>query len=54
MTSKYLNYLSFIEGTYYLGKPLTDEEIIKIRKIKNHMNTKRTFYDWDHLKNFYS
>lgn len=53
MTSKYLNYLSFLEGTYYLGKRLTDQEIIEIRKIKNSMNTKRTFYNWDHLNNFY-
>jgi hypothetical protein len=45
MTSKHLNYLSFLEGTNYLGKRLTEQEIIEVRKIKNSMNTKRTFYN---------
>lgn len=53
MTSKYLNYLSFLEATSYLGRRLTDKEIIDIQKIKNSMNNKRTYYNWDHLNNFY-
>lgn len=53
MSSKQLNYLSFIEGTSFLGKPLTDKEILKIRNIKNSMNDKRVYYNWDHLNNFY-
>lgn len=34
MTSKYLNYLCFLQGLNYLGKRLTDEEIIDVEKIK--------------------
>jgi hypothetical protein len=36
-----------------LGKRLTREEIIEIRKIKNSMNNKREEFNWDHLENFY-
>jgi hypothetical protein len=36
-----------------LGKPLTNEEIIEVQAIKNSMNSKRTIYNWDHLRNFY-
>jgi AAA+ superfamily predicted ATPase len=45
MTSKYLNYLSFLEATSYLSRRLTDKEIIDIQKIKNSMNNKRTYYN---------
>jgi len=54
MSSKYLNYLCFFEGLNYLGKRLTRQEIIKLRAIKSSMNNSRTYYNWDHLKNFYS
>lgn len=53
MTSKYLDYLSFLEGLNYLGKHLTIKEIFEIQVLKNNMNDKRTYYNWDHLKNFY-
>jgi hypothetical protein len=53
MTSKYLNYLSFFKGLNYLGKRLTEQEILEIRAIKNSMNNKRTEYNWDHLNKFY-
>ncbi len=49
MTSKHLDYLCFLQGLNYLGKRLTDQEIIQIQTIKNSMNNKRTFYNWDHL-----
>jgi hypothetical protein len=45
MTSKYLDYLCFIQGLEYLGKPLTNEEIIEVQAIKNSMNSKRTIYN---------
>jgi hypothetical protein len=32
---------------------LTNKEILEIRDIKNSMNNKRTYYNWDHLNNFY-
>ncbi len=53
MTSKHLDYMCFLEGQKYLGKRLTDKEIIAVRAIKNSMNNKRTYFNWDHLKNFY-
>lgn len=49
MTSKHLDYLCFLQGLNYLGKRLTDKEIIKIQTIKNSMNNNRTSYNWDHL-----
>ena len=54
MTSKYLNYLSYVEACDYLGKRLTTEEILEVREIKYSMNNKRTKFNWDHLNNFYS
>lgn len=49
MTSKHLYYLCFLQGLNYLGKRLTDQEVINIQAIKNSMNNNRTFYNWDHL-----
>jgi len=53
MSSKYLNYLCFLQGLNFLGRRLTDKEIFEIQSIKNSMNNKRTYYNWDHLNNFY-
>ena len=53
MSSKYLNYLSYLDGLNYLNKRLTNEEIISIQAIKNSMNDKRTYFNWDHLDYFY-
>lgn len=54
MTSKYLNYLSYLEGLNYLGRPLNNEDISKIQYIKNSMNNNRKEFNWDHLKYFYT
>ena len=54
MSSKHLNYLSFLKGLSFLGKRLTKEEVFEIRNIKSSMNKSRTYYNWDHLNNFYS
>ena len=54
MTSKYLNYLDYNKALSFLGKRLTFEEILDIRNIKNSMNNKRTYFNWDHLNNFYN
>jgi hypothetical protein len=51
MTSKHLNYLCFLQGLNYLGRRLTDQEIIQIKAIKNSMNNNRTFYNRDPLDN---
>jgi hypothetical protein len=53
MTSKRLNYLCFLKGLDYLGKRLTDKEIVEIKTLKTSMNNKRTYFNWDHLINFY-
>lgn len=45
MTSKYLDYLCFLQGQTFLGKRLTDKEIIAIRAIKNSMNNKRSYFN---------
>ena len=45
MTSKYLNYLDFLLGLNYLGRRLTNQEILEIQALKNSMNNKRTFYN---------
>lgn len=52
---KYLNYKSFCEVVNLIEKRkhLSDKGIEIIIKIKNNINTKRTFYNWDHLKFFY-
>ena len=53
MSSKYLDYLCYLQGLDYLGKHLTSKEIVEIQTIKNSMNNHRIFYNWDHLNNFY-
>jgi hypothetical protein len=53
MSSKYLDYLSYLEALNYLGKDLTDEEIKEIHYIIDSMNKQRTYYSWYHLSNFY-
>ena len=53
MSSKYLEYLCFLKGLNYLNKRLTEEEILEVKAVKNSMNMRRTFFSWDHLKNFY-
>jgi LAGLIDADG endonuclease len=45
MTSKRLDYLCFLQGLNYLGKRLTDKEIIEIQKIKGSMNRNRTYFN---------
>lgn len=45
MTSKRLDYLCFIQGLNYLGKRLTDKDIIDIQNIKNSMYNNRTYFN---------
>lgn len=53
MSSKHLEYLSYLKALNYLSKSLNKEEILEIQNIKNSMNNKRTYFNWDHLNNFY-
>jgi len=46
MTSKYWNYLCYLQGFNYIKKRLSDHEINEIQIIKNSMNTKITYYNW--------
>jgi hypothetical protein len=45
MTSKRYNYLCYLQALDYLGKHLTNEEILEIQALKNSMNNKRTYCD---------
>ena len=54
MSSKHLNFLSFLKGLSYLGRQLSRQEILELRTIKSQMNKKRTDFTWDHLNNYYS
>jgi hypothetical protein len=45
MTSKHLDYLCFLQGLEYLGKRLTNKEILDIRDIKTRMNNNRTCFN---------
>lgn len=53
MSSKYLDYLSYLQGQNYLSKYLTDKEILVLQAVKNSMNNKRIYFNWDHLDYFY-
>jgi len=35
-------------------KHLTQEGHVYIKQLKSGMNQKRTYYNWDHLKDFYN
>ena len=52
MTSKRLDYLSFVKGLSYLSKRLTKQEINEIHEIKNSINNNRTYFNWYHLNSF--
>jgi hypothetical protein len=45
MTSKHLDYLCFVQALNYLGKRLTNQEIIDIQAIKITMNNNRTYFN---------
>lgn len=51
-SSKYLDYLCYLQGQNYLNKSLTNKEIVEVQFIKNSMNNKRIYFNWDHLENF--
>jgi len=53
MSSKHLNFLDYLAGTKYLGIRLTNKQVKDIQDLKNSMNNKRIYYNWNHLKFFY-
>jgi hypothetical protein len=57
-SSKYLDYLCWKEAHYLIinnqhRKIAGASGIIRIKELKEQMNSKRTFFNWDHLNNFY-
>jgi hypothetical protein len=54
-TSKYLNYMDWLEGlNIFYSKSKNDGIILKkIRLLKSGMNKNRKVFTWDHLKDFY-
>lgn len=52
--SKYLDYLSWHKVLNIMIKKEQAKKLEEINNIKNNMNYKRTYLNWDHLKNFYS
>lgn len=53
-SSKYLDFLSWQRILNIMIKKEQVNKLEEIRKIKNSMNSKRTQFNWDHLKKFYS
>lgn len=45
MSSKGLKYLCYVQACNFLGKRLTEEEILEARSIKGSMNRKRTDFN---------
>ena len=52
-SSKYLDYKDWVKAVKLMldNKHYTQEGIVEIDCLKNKMNTKRTYFDWDHLNN---
>jgi hypothetical protein len=54
-SSKYLDYKDWKEIVLLIleNKHYTEEGLIKTDSVRNNMNRKRTYFNWDHLKNLY-
>jgi hypothetical protein len=54
-SSKYLDYKDWEQGVNLILEKnhYTEEGIVKIDCLKNKMNLKRTYFNWDHLKNLH-
>lgn len=57
-SSKHLDFLSWVEAhNIIMANEHTKKSgysgIIKLKKLKNEMNSKRINFNWDHLNNFY-
>jgi LAGLIDADG endonuclease/Cytochrome C and Quinol oxidase polypeptide I len=52
-SSKYLDYKDWEEAAYLIlnNNHYSNEGIIAINRLKNNMNQKRTYFNWDHLSN---
>jgi hypothetical protein len=52
-SSKYLDYKNWAEAARLIlaNEHYTEDGIVKIDSLKSSMNTKRTYFNWDHLNN---
>ncbi len=53
-SSKYLDYLAWKKTFNFMEKKEHGKNLDKIIKLKNSMNSKRIYFNWNHLNNFYS
>lgn len=53
-SSKYLDYLDFLEVLQYFINKEHYNNVDKIIRIKSNMYNNRTYFNWDHLQNFYT
>ena len=52
-SSKHLDFLSWKKVLNIMIEKKQVNKLEEIKKIKNNMNSKRTLFNWDHLKDFY-
>jgi hypothetical protein len=54
-SSKYLDYKDWEQAAILIldNDHYTEDGIIRINYLKNNMNLKRTYFNWDHLNNLY-
>ena len=52
-SSKYMDYISWKEVIEFIKNKEQKEKLNEILKLKESMNSKRTFFNWDHLNKFY-
>lgn len=52
-SSKYLDFISWQKVLNIMIKKEQTKKLEEINNLKNNMNSKRTYLNWDHLRNFY-
>lgn len=52
-SSKYMDYIAWKEVIEFIKNREQKEKLNEILKLKESMNSKRTFFNWDHLNKFY-
>ena len=52
-SSKFLDFLDYLKVLEFFIKKEHYNNVDKIIKIKSNMNNNRTYFNWDHLQNFY-
>lgn len=54
LSSKYLDFISWQKVLNIMIKKEQVKKLEEINDLKNNMNNKRSYFNWDHLKNFYT